>query len=53
MLKEAEKLRQEGKDNEAAQAYRNLMHQYPMTPAGAKARSRLVQLWNAKRMGRR
>ncbi len=53
MLKDADKLRDEGNHNEAARAYRNLVNQYPMTSAGAKARGRLVQLWNAARTGRR
>jgi hypothetical protein len=53
MLKAAEQLDAVGNANEALQMYRNVVYQYPMTPAGAKARGRIVQLWNAIRMGRR
>jgi len=53
MLKDAERLADEGNLQGALLAYRNLVQQYPMTPAGAKARGRMAQLWNAVRMGRR
>ena len=53
MLGQADQLRDAGKHNEALWAYRRLINQYPMTPAAATARGRIVQLWNTVRFGQR
>jgi hypothetical protein len=53
MLKHADQLRAEGKLEEALRAYQELVALFPLTPAGAAARGRLVQMWYTVRMNSR
>ena len=43
MLRRADAMRDDGKPGAALQNYRELIHQYPLTPAAATARGRIVQ----------
>ncbi len=50
LLKRADALRDAGNNQQAVQSYRDLIHEYPLTPAGVTARGRIVQILHALRM---
>jgi len=53
MLAAADDLRDQGNYEAAMRTYRTLVSRYPTTPSGAKARGRIVMLWNTIKMAQR